>query len=106
MGKLTATYWYRVEANAKMREIPVHVTQKEVAVLFDKQDGKCALTGVQLILDAPIEQITASLDRIDSSRGYVTGNVQWVHKKVNKMKNDMDSSEFLEWANRISEHSK
>lgn len=39
---------------------------------------------------------TASLDRIDSSQGYVRGNVRWVHKVVNIMRKDMGDTKFLE----------
>jgi hypothetical protein len=38
---------------------------------------------------------TASLDRIDSSKGYTIENVQWVHAIINNMKWDMPQSEFL-----------
>ena len=38
---------------------------------------------------------TASLDRIDSSKGYIKGNVQWVHKNINYMKQEMTNEEFL-----------
>ena len=38
---------------------------------------------------------TASLDRIDSSLGYTIGNVQWVHKHVNVMKNIYPQNMFL-----------
>lgn len=40
------------------------------------------------------EQGTASLDRIDSSGDYAEGNVQFVHKTINKMKWDLTDMEF------------
>lgn len=40
---------------------------------------------------------TASLDRIDSKIGYIEGNVQWVHKDINKMKNSHTHATFLQW---------
>jgi hypothetical protein len=45
--------------------------------------------------------VTASLDRIDSSKGYIIGNVQWAHKMVNRMKNDMPQEEFIEFCRDI-----
>ena len=47
-------------------------------------------------------EITASLDRIDSSKGYIEGNVQWVHKSVNIMKCDFSSDIFIGICNQIS----
>lgn len=44
---------------------------------------------------------TASLDRIDSSKGYIEGNVQWVHKYVNVMKWDFSMEEFLDICRKI-----
>ena len=48
-----------------------------------------------------MSNITASLDRIDSSKGYIEGNVQWVHKRVNLMKGNMSTENFIEWCNLV-----
>lgn len=48
--------------------------------------------------------ITASLDRIDSSKGYVEGNVQWVHKDVNYIKQDLEESYFKKLCKLITEN--
>ena len=45
---------------------------------------------------------TASLDRIDNSKGYIVGNVQWVHKQVNFMKGTMEQKEFIKFCKLIS----
>jgi hypothetical protein len=44
---------------------------------------------------------TASLDRIDNSIGYRINNLQWVHKKLNIMKNVMGNPEFIEWCKMV-----
>lgn len=103
VGPLTGAKWCAICYNAKQRGIDVDVTQKQAAALFEIQQGLCALSGVVLVLDAPRPKITASLDRIDSSRGYVWGNVRWVHKQVNVMKNDLDEREFLKWVRLIAQ---
>lgn len=48
----------------------------------------------------------ASLDRIDSDKGYIEGNVQWLHKWVNLMKSDFTQDEFLNYCRLIIEHNK
>ena len=93
-GQLSGRYWCRVNQNAKSRGIPLTLTMEQAHVTFT---GRCALSGVTLTLDKD-----ASLDRIDSSKGYVVGNVQWVHKVVNQMKNDMPEQEFLAWVKLIA----
>lgn len=66
--------------------------------LFLKQNRTCAYTGWQLTFDSSVKvrDGTASLDRIDSSKGYIPGNVQWVHKYINVMKSWQTHSDFIE----------
>lgn len=87
------------------RNIIFKLTKQEMIDLLIKQDYKCKLS--QLSLFIPIafknkKQKTASLDRIDSSKGYTIDNVQWVHKTVNYMKMDLVQKEFISICKRIS----
>ena len=76
--------------------------------LFLNQDRKCALTGVNILLDyksgEPRSTITVSLDRIDSSLPYTPDNVQWVHKLVNLMKRELHQNEFIDWCHKVTNH--
>ena len=47
---------------------------------------------------------TASLDRIDSNKGYTIDNVQWVHKDINKMKMDLEEDVFIDNCKLIIEN--
>ena len=64
--------------------------------LMKKQDGRCVLTGLKLLLDGDPgdDQLRYSLDRIDSSRHYEQGNLQIVCRFVNKWKGAMNNDEF------------
>lgn len=48
--------------------------------------------------------MTASIDRIDSSKGYTKDNIQWVHKNVNIMKMDQTMDQFLYICKKIVDH--
>lgn len=43
----------------------------------------------------------ASIDRIDSSAGYVRGNVQVISRRANSMKNDATGEELVLFARRV-----
>ena len=49
---------------------------------------------------------TASLDRIDSTKGYIEGNVQWVDKIVNAMKWNIPEKYFIEICKTIAKNQK
>lgn len=75
--------------------------------LFIKQNRKCALTDIEISFTerdgSRGRRCSASLDRIDSSKGYIEGNVQWVHKDVNIMKNDFSVARFQELCRKVTE---
>lgn len=83
--------------SGKFRRIRDQATREFLAKLWDDCDKHCALTGVPLTMG-----VDASPDRIDSSIGYVDGNVQWVHKDVNIMKNAFDIDYFIETCRKIA----
>lgn len=97
-----------IKKGAKSRQIKYDVSTKYLEKLFLLQEEKCALSGVQISFAKNYTEFstgigTASLDRIDSSKGYIKGNVQWVHKKVNIMKQDMTDEEFINWCKTIAD---
>lgn len=107
-GMLSGTMWCSIKAGAKRRGIDFALSPEYVWKLFEMQKGVCALSGVQIYLSRSIKnnnvdwsRTTASLDRIDSSVGYVVGNVQWVHKTVNYIKRDLHDRDFIEWCHLI-----
>ena len=110
VGEITKSYWTPIERQAQRRGIPFEISRQEAWNLFEKQNHKCAITGVELKFSSNIRDDrgtqTTSLDRIDNSKGYVIDNIQWVHKKINIMKNVMSMSELLEWCELIIKNSK
>lgn len=111
-GELSMSYLNSVIRGADKRELEYDVTPEYLWSLFNDQDQKCALSGVEITLDANFSTNshnntkkytqTASLDRINNNKGYIEGNVQWVHKQVNFMKADLDQDQFLDLCDLIS----
>jgi len=73
-----------------------------------RQKRRCALTGVELCFVSDYRknkrEQTASLDRIDSDKGYVKGNVQWVHKDINKLKQSFSEKRLIKLCQMVCEN--
>ncbi len=70
------------------------LTIEHLLSLWEKQDGRCALTGKRLIYKFG-SLYTVSIDRIDSNVGYFQGNVQLVCQGINFAKNKFSNEAFL-----------
>jgi hypothetical protein len=113
VGNFTkTTYWY-FKNNAKKRGIEWNdkLTIEYLYNLLLEQNKKCKLTGLDIDLtesrinsNINFELMTASLDRIDSLKGYEPNNVQWVHKHINKMKNNFNEDYFINMCELIVNH--
>lgn len=81
------------------RDLTVDYLEK----LYEAQDGKCALTGFTMTYITGEGRVPTniSIDRIDSSVGYVDGNTQLVCVQANKMKAELTERELLLWAEAI-----
>lgn len=104
-GEISLSFFSRIKHGASDRDLACEIQIEEIWQLFLRQDRKCALSGIPLVFGKSIfEHGTASLDRIDSSHGYVAGNVQWVHKEVNRMKGALSDQEFIQFCKGIVNH--
>lgn len=105
-GEIPLDYFstIRRSAEGKIRKSKqFSITIEYLWNLFLKQNRRCSLTGELLEFGSQKgTKPTASLDRIDSTKGYVEGNVQWVHKDVNIMKNDYDVDYFITMCKKVS----
>lgn len=102
-------YWNSVKNGAKTREIDFSLTQEYILDLLERQQYRCALTGIPIGFAAGIKgrfegQTTASLDRIDSDLSYKVGNVQWVHRDINRMKSFFVQDHFIELCRKVVAH--
>jgi hypothetical protein len=108
VAEITKSFWTPIVKQAIRRGIPFEITREDAWTVYRKQNGCCALSGVPIEFSTNIRDQrgtqTASLDRVDNMRGYCIDNVQWVHKKLNIMKNVMSNAELLEWCRLIVGH--
>ncbi len=94
---------WKSNASQKKKKDPIRY---EWGLIFD--DIKdfpliCAYTGVELTLESNHIN-TISLDRIDSEKGYIPGNIQFLCSYINKYKSDKVEYDFLEMVKNIYEY--
>jgi hypothetical protein len=106
--EISGTFWAKLisGSNRGNRKIDFNITINDAWDLFIKQNRKCAITGVEIHFpkNSYDKTGTASLDRIDSNKGYTVDNIQWVMKEINMMKNVHSQKHFIELCKLVSKH--
>lgn len=94
---ISGSFWTRIQRSARERGLDLDITIEYIWNLYELQDRKCKLSCLPIRFSSLCQSKdgTASLDRIDSSKGYIKGNVQWVHKDINMMKQDHTDADFI-----------
>jgi len=103
---LGSSFYGNIKKKAIHRNIEFDVSIEYLWDLFSGQEKRCALSGIPLTIETPNNYWNsgnASLDRINSSVGYIKGNVQWVCKDANFMKQQLSESHFVEMCRLIVE---
>lgn len=113
-GRIPYRIISRIKYGAKKRNLLFDLgnSNKEISdflydLLNNKQNSKCKLSGIDIKIAPTINrdihgETTASLDRIDSSKGYTKDNVQWVHKDINFMKQDFTQQDFIDYCKKVA----
>lgn len=104
-GELSQNYFRRYYHSSAKRGLEFSITIEYAWKIYQQQKGRCALSGWNIKLEQNYDkrhQQTASIDRIDSSKGYIEGNIQWIHRDINYLKCNCDSFYFLEICNAIA----
>lgn len=111
---VAAWYLTRVKQSAKKRGRLYDITLQDAEDQWVKQNGECGLTGLSLTPTSDFtyrslllgDINTASLDRVDSKKGYIVGNIEWVHKHVNVWKLDHSREYYIELSILVAEKAK
>lgn len=102
---ISGRYFTSIQYGAIKRGIEFDVTIEYISELLIAQEFKCALSDV--VIAGGYNKVgktvqTCSLDRIDSSKGYIEGNVQWLHKDINKLKWALSQEEFIKMCKLVA----
>lgn len=91
------------QKTAAYRKIEFSISLQYAQALWDKAEGKCAYTGLGMTFERK-NKLRATLDRIDSSLGYISGNVAWCSYRANIMKGPDSLDEFVNFVAAIQKH--
>ena len=89
---------------SKERGEPVAVDLEYLQKLWDSQDGTCPFTGWKMLFNRTERAVprTASLDRIDSTKGYIPGNLRFVCVMANLARNRFSDEELKEFCRAVA----
>lgn len=82
-----------VRKSAQKRQQPFALAIDDIVQCWKAQQGVCAYSGRDMTLKAGWPN-TVSIERIDSNEGYIPSNTILVCQAINRMKSDLDFSEF------------
>ena len=104
-------------ADAKKRaqkndRLDFNISKEEWIEQYNKQNGICALTGITMTWEYSSDDnndffsaikypYNISPDRINSKKGYTPDNLQFVCNRINAMKNNMETSEFIDFCKKV-----
>lgn len=104
---IPVSYYNGIKQGATNRKIIFDLTINDMHEKYIEQRGICALSGVELVPPKNMfnkNPNKASLDRIDSRKGYVIDNIQWVTATINIIKSDLKENEFVELCRKVSNY--
>jgi hypothetical protein len=92
IDKRKLNIWRNVRKKAKLRNIPFDITVDDI-----QWSTRCPILGIEL--DYWTRGVhthnTVSVDRIDSSKGYIPGNVAAISYRANNLKNNATRDELV-----------
>lgn len=105
-GNWTKYFGRIINSKASRRE---NLNPKMMLELLEKQQGKCALSGVELTCQLEVgfkSKTNASIDRLDAGGPYIKDNIQLVCKAVNSFRNNLSVEEYKWWCKQVTDYAK
>ena len=99
--------YIRLKGHCKRSNIPFNLTSKYLIDLWNKQQGKCFYTDIDLEFELRqgTKGNTVSVDKIIPEKGYVKGNVVLCANRINTIKHNVTLEEMKiwmpDWYNRV-----
>lgn len=104
-NEIPYTYFYAIKASAARRNLNVTISIEDIWEQYLKQNKKCYFTKLPIgFCDNQRKSgygNTASVDRLDSSKGYEKGNICLVYRDINFMKQNFSVDKFVNYCKLV-----
>jgi len=94
----------QAKGRAKTHNREFDIDLQYIKKLWTKQHGLCKYTKLPMSLAIGSKSSRASLDRINSKKGYVKGNCQLVLFGINSFKSETSEKEFIKLCKAVAEN--
>ncbi len=95
------TFLLSCKRSAASRGQEFSLTRQDFLDMWAAQEGLCVYTGYQMDLQANT-LYSVSVERIDSSKGYVPENTVLCCNAVNRMKSDLRADDFYDFCKAVA----
>jgi hypothetical protein len=92
-----------IRQRARKSGMECEIDAEFLKILMEEQNGLCAISRIPLTFMKGQGHIptNASVDRIDSKKGYTKDNVQLVANQVNTMKSNLNINQLIDWCKLV-----
>jgi len=96
--------WFEIKRKGGLhRGYAWDLTPDDIVTMWNDQEHVCALSGAPIGWSEKGLTATVSIDRIDSSEGYLKDNVQLLHKDINMMKQVFSQEYFISMCKAVAD---
>lgn len=88
-----------LKSNALRRKVPFDLSPEYLEFVYELQKCSCIYTGIPISIDnrSGIHSESLSVDRFDTSQGYIEGNILLCSNRANAIKRDQTTEELQKW---------
>lgn len=105
--------WYMkiIRKNSKQKKMTYDIDCEYLKQIWEQQNGLCPITNKKIELrthdyESKSKPYSASLDRIDNSKGYIKGNVRFVSLIFNYARNIFSDDDVISFCRSVVEYNR
>ncbi len=89
-----------MKCKSRTKNKQINLDLKYLTDMYTNQNGKCKISNIQMTIKHN-DLCSISIDRIDSSNGYIKGNIQLVCRAINLAKQHLPNQAIIDFVRKI-----